>query len=305
MGPTLLGLSILVFLLLRMIPGDIVTQRLGAEALQSQEGIDYLRASYGIDQPLHIQYIRWLGHVVRGDLGISWRYDRPVLAMILQRLPVTAELTFLAMLVATLVGITSGVLVALRYNTTVDHVMRVLSLIGLSFPVFWLGTLMILVFSIVLRWIPPVNYVGPHENLWENLQIMALPAVTLGLASAASLMRMTRSCVIDVLRQDYIRTATAKGLRRPAVVVRHALRNALIPIVTIVGLQTGFLLGGAVVVEEVFTLPGMGRLVLQAIYSRDYPQVQGTILFIAMLFILINLIIDVSYAFLDPRIKLS
>jgi peptide/nickel transport system permease protein len=295
----------LVFLLLRLIPGDVVLEHLGADSTLSQEGVDYLRASFGIDQPLHVQYLRWLGHVLRGDLGVSWRYDHPVLGIILQRLPVTAELTALAMAIAVIVGVTAGTVAALRYNSAVDHAVRLSSLIGMSFPVFWLGSLLILVLSLALHWIPPVDYVGPHKNLWHNLQIMALPATTLGVASAASLMRMTRACVLDVLHQDYIRTASAKGLSRRAVVVRHALRNALIPTITIVGLQTGYIIGGAVVVEEVFTLPGIGRLILQAINARDYPQVQGTILFIGMLLILINLLVDISYAIIDPRVRLT
>ncbi len=262
-----------------------------------------LKRFFGLDQPWHVQYAQWIGQLVRGDLGTSWRTGKPVLGLILERLPVTLELTVLAVLFAVVVGIPAGILSATRRDGPLDAATRVGTLVGLSMPVFWQGTMLILLFSLVLRWMPPVVWVDLFTDPRKNLTIMALPALCLGTASAANIARTTRACMLDVLRSEYVRTATAKGLAGRAVILKHAFANAMIPVVTVVGLQVGILLGGAVVIEEVFTLPGVGRLVLWSIYQRDYPLTQSTILFVAVLFMSINLAVDLLYGYLDPRIR--
>jgi len=262
-----------------------------------------LKRFFGLDQPWWLQYARWIGELVHGNLGTSWRTGKPVIALILERLPVTLELTMLAVGFAMVLGIPAGIVSATRRDQTVDNVTRVGTLLGLSIPVFWQGTMLILFFSVYLRWMPPVVWVDFFTDPKRNLTIMVLPALCLGTASAANIARTTRSCMLDVLRSEYIRTAAAKGLTGRLVILKHALKNALIPIVTVAGLQIGILLGGTVVVEEVFTLPGIGRLVLWSIYQRDYPLTQSTILFIAVMFMAINLAVDVLYSYLDPRIR--
>jgi peptide/nickel transport system permease protein len=302
MIPTLVGVSILVFLLVRLIPGTIVEQMLGAEAQVTEELLARLRTFFGLDQPIHLQYAHWLAHALRGDLGVSWQVGMPVQQMILARLQVTAELTLGAMLVALIVGIPFGILSAIKENTALDHVIRIASLFSLSMPIFWQAAMMILILSVWLRW-APVGYVHLAADPGANVRQMILPWIVLGTAVAATIMRMTRSCLLEVMRQDYIRTARAKGLRERVVIWSHALKNAMIPVVTVAGVQVGYLLGGAVVTEEVFNLPGIGRLVLWAIYQRDYPLVQGTVLFIAVAFALTNLVVDAIYGYLDPRIR--
>jgi peptide/nickel transport system permease protein len=303
MALTLTGLSVLVFLMLRLVPGTVVEQMIGADAIASPAMVAELKRFFGLDQPWWQQYGRWVAALAHGDLGTSWRTGKPVVALILERLPVTIELTSLAVGFAMLLGIPAGILSARRRDQTIDNVTRVGTLLGLSIPVFWQGTMLILFFSIYLRWMPPVMWVDFFADPGRNLTIMALPALCLGTASAANIARTTRACMLDVLRSEYIRTAAAKGLADRLVVLKHALKNALIPIVTVAGLQIGILLGGTVVVEEVFTLPGIGRLVLWSIYQRDYPLTQSTILFVAVMFMAINLAVDVLYGYLDPRIR--
>ena len=303
MALTLLGLSVLVFLMLRLVPGTVVEQMIGADAIVSPQMVAELTRFFGLDQPWWVQYGTWMGRLVQGDLGTSWRTGKPVVALILERLPVTIELTLLAVAFALLLGIPAGIVSATRRDQAVDNITRVGTLLGLSVPVFWQGTMLILFFSIYLRWMPPVVWVDFFTDPRRNLTIMLLPALCLGTASAANIARTTRACMLDVLRSEYIRTAAAKGLTDRLVVLKHALGNALIPIVTVSGLQMGILLGGTVVVEEVFTLPGVGRLVLWSIYQRDYPLTQSTILFIAVMFMTINLAVDVLYGYLDPRIR--
>lgn len=300
---SLFGVTILVFLMIRLIPGTIVEMMMGTEALTSGETIATLRSYFGLDQPVYVQYYHWISRVLVGDLGNSWRMAMPVTQFILSRLSVTLELAAIAILVATLIGVPAGIVSALKQNSVTDNLARVAALIGLSVPVFWQGTMFILILSLALQWAPPINWTSPTQDLKANLETMLLPGFCLGTASAAVIMRMTRSCMLDVLRQEYVRTARAKGLTEYVVLARHSLKNALIPVVTVIGLQVGYLLGGTVVVEEVFGLPGLGRLVLWAIYQRDYPTVQGTVLFIAVMFMLVNLIVDVLYAYLDPRIR--
>jgi peptide/nickel transport system permease protein len=303
MALTLAGLTVLVFLMLRLVPGTVVEQMIGADAVVSQAMVDQLKAFFGLDKPWYVQYFAWVGRLAHGDLGTSWRTGKPVILLILERLPVTLELTALSVAFALLIGMPAGILSAIRRDRAIDQVTRVGTLLGLSVPVFWQGTMLILFFSLYLRWMPPVVWVDLVTDPRRNLTIMLLPVVCLGTASAANIARTTRACMLDVLRSDYVRTAAAKGLAGRIVILKHALKNALIPVVTVVGLQAGILLGGTVVVEEVFTLPGVGRLVLWSIYQRDYPVTQSTILFIAVLFMVINLAVDLLYRYLDPRIR--
>src|SRR5262249_47500722 len=289
MALTLAGLTVLVFGMLRLIPGTVVEQLIGADAVVSQAMVAELRRFFGLDQPWYVQYGRWVGQLLQGDLGTSWRTGKPVLQLIGERLPVTLELTLLAVGFALVLGLGAGIVSAIGRDRPVDQATRIGSLLGLSVPVFWQGTMLILFFSLYLRWMPPVVWVDFWTDPRRNLTIMLLPAICLGTASAANIARTTRACMLDVLRSEYIRTASAKGLAGGAVVLKHALKNALIPVVTVIGLQIGILLGGAVVIEEVFTLPGVGRLVLWSIYQRDYPLTQSTILFIAVLFMGMNL----------------
>ena len=305
MALTLLGLTVLVFLMLRLIPGTVVEQMIGADAIVSPAMVAELKRFFGLDQPWYVQYFQWLGQLAQGHLGTSWRTGKPVIQLIMERLPVTLELTALAVLFSLALGIAAGVVSAIRRDQAIDTVTRVATLLGLSVPVFWQGTMLILFFSLYLRWMPPVVWVDFFTDPRRNLTIMILPALCLGTASAANIARTTRACMLDVLRSEYIRTAAAKGLAQRALVLKHALKNALIPVVTVAGLQLGILLGGTVVVEEVFTLPGVGRLVLWAIYQRDYPLTQSTILFIAAMFMTINLAVDLLYSYLDPRIRYS
>jgi len=301
--PTLVGVSIAVFLMVRLIPGTVVDQIIGTEGTYSEETVRALRAFFGLDAPVHVQYGRWLWSVLHGDLGTSWRTGLPVRQMILSRFQVTAELTLGAMVVAMLVGVPLGILSARRENTALDHTVRIGSLFSLSIPVFWQATMLILAGSLWLNWAPPVDFVSPLADPARNFAIMALPSLVLGTATAAVFMRMTRSSLLEVMGQDFIRTAQAKGLSDRSVVWGHAFRNSLIPLITIAGVQVGYLLGGAVVTEEVFTLPGVGRLLLGAVVQRDYPLVQGTVLFISALFMLSNLAVDLLYAVIDPRIR--
>lgn len=303
MAATLLGVSIVIFVMMRLIPGTVVEQLLGQSALVGEETIRSLREFFGLDRPWYVQYAEWMGGLLRGDLGNSWRSDRPVLSLIVSRLPVSAELAVLAVAWSLALGIPLGVLAAVRRGTTSDGVIRFVSTLGLSVPAFWQGTLLILLFSIHLQWMPSLQWVSLRQDFWGNLGIIALPALTLGTATAAMISRMTRSAMLDVLSREYIRTARAKGAQEPRVVSHHALRNALIPVITVAGVQMGYILGGIVVVEDVFNLPGVGRLLLDAIFQRDYPAVQGTILIGAGLFMLLNFLVDLLYAVIDPRIQ--
>ncbi|MCL6552855.1 MAG: ABC transporter permease [Firmicutes bacterium] len=299
---TLLGVSVIVFGLMRLIPGTVVEQLLGQSALVGEETIRSLRQFFGLDRPWYVQYGEWLGGIARGDLGVSWRSHRPVLQLIATRLPVSAELAVLAVAWSLLLGVPLGALAAVRRGRPSDSVVRFASTLGLSVPAFWQGTLLILLFSVYLEWMPSLQWVPFTHNPLGNLEIVALPALTLGTATAAMISRMTRSAMLDVLGRDYIRTARAKGASERRVLAVHALRNALIPVVTVAGVQMGYILGGIVVVEDVFNLPGVGRLLLDAIFQRDYPVVQGTILVGAALFMGLNLLVDLLYAVIDPRI---
>ena len=297
----LFGVVTGTFVLSHVIPSCPACAVAGLRA--GPEQIKAAAHSLGLDQPVWDQYATYISGLAHGDLGTSWRTGKPVIVLILERLPVTLELTAFAVGFALLLGIPAGIVSATRRDRAVDNVTRVGTLLGLSVPVFWQGTMLILFLSIYLRWMPPVVWVDFFTDPRRNLTIMLLPALCLGTASAANVARTTRACMLDVLGSEYIRTAAAKGLRPRLVILKHALRNALIPIVTVLGLQIGILLGGTVVVEEVFTLPGVGRLVLWSIYQRDYPLTQSTILFVAVMFMTVNLAVDLLYAYLDPRIR--
>lgn len=299
---TLFGLSVLVFLLARLIPGDVVQVSL-EQAERTPEMIQELRSFFGLDQPLHVQYWQWLSGVLQGDLGTSWRSGNSVMDLILDRLSVTAELTILAMVVSIGLGVPLGILAATRQNSLIDYLVRVMSMFSLSIPEFWQGIMLILVLSITLGWIPSLEYVDFWKDPATNLSIMILPAISVGTVASANIVRMTRATMLEELRQDYVRTARAKGLHDRVVIYSHALKNTLIPVVTIAGLQIGYLMGGIVVMEAVFTLPGVGRLMLLAISQRDYPLIQGVVLFIATIFVFSNLLVDVLYAYVNPRIR--
>jgi ABC-type dipeptide/oligopeptide/nickel transport system permease component len=291
--PTVLGVLTLVFFLVHLIPGDPVELMLGETA--SRADLSQLRADLGLDRPLGEQYARFLGGLARGDLGRSFFYRKPVLAVIGGALPATALLAAAAMAVAILVAIPLGVLAAVRRDSAVDRLAMLGSLVGVSMPNFWLGPLLIILFSFRLGWLPVSGREGPAS--------LVLPAATLGFALAAILARMTRASMLDVLGEDFLRTARAKGVRERVVIYRHALRNALLPVVTIVGLQFGVLLSGAVVTENVFAWPGVGTLLIQAITARDYPLVQGCVLVISLCYVAVNFLTDALYSVIDPRIR--
>jgi peptide/nickel transport system permease protein len=299
---TLLIISLIVFTGVRMIPGDPARVLAGTEA--DETGIEEIREKYGLDAPLPVQYLRWLGLAVTGDLGESIRTRTSVTSMIAGKLPITIELTGLSLLVALAIAVPAGVLAAVRRNTAWDVLASGVSLCGVSVPNFWLGIMLILLVSVRFGWLPASGFVPFVEDPLGNLQRMVMPALVLGTGLAAVLMRQTRNAMIEVLSADYVRTARAKGLAQRAVVIRHALRNGLIPVVTILGLQMGALMGGAVVTEQIFVLPGFGRLIVEAVFTRDYPVVQGVVLITAASYVLINLAVDLSYTVLNPRIRI-
>jgi peptide/nickel transport system permease protein len=298
---TLILISLVVFAGVRMIPGDPARVLAGTDA--DAAGLEEIRAKYGLNDPLPVQYLRWAGLALRGDLGESIRTRLPVARMVAQKLPITIELACASMLVALSIAIPAGVIAAVRRNTAWDLIASGVSLCGVSVPNFWLGIMMILVVAVRFGWLPASGFVPFTEDPLGNLQRMLMPALVLGTGLSAVLMRQTRNAMIEVLSADYIRTARSKGLAGPAVVLRHALRNGLIPVVTILGLQMGALMGGAVVTEQIFVLPGFGRLIVEAVFTRDYPIVQGVVLITASAYVLINLLVDVSYTVLNPRIR--
>jgi peptide/nickel transport system permease protein len=303
----LLGVSVLVFVAIRMVPGDAITAMLGTEAgLLTPIQRAALAEYFGIDQPIYIQYWRWLGGLFQGNLGISSIYGRPVLSVILERFPLTLELALLSMIIALTVGIPAGVYAATHNERLSDLGVRLFAMLGQSTPSFVFALLIIFVLSVYFGYLPPMGTFTPlFADPLTNLSQLLFPALTLGLAFAASVTRISRSAMLDVLSDDYVRTARSKGASQRSVVWHHALPNALIPVVTLSGVEFGYLLGGAVIVEEIFALPGIGRLVLDAINQRDYALVQGGVLFIAFNFLIVNLIVDLAYAAIDPRIRLG
>jgi peptide/nickel transport system permease protein len=303
--PTLLGVAALVFLIMRVIPGDVALLILGGDqaARIDPKQLENMRRQLGLDQPLLIQFGEWLWGVVRFDFGKSLWTGRPVVEEVLIRLPLSLELAFLATMVSVLIAIPLGMLAAVRQDTWVDYLVRVVSIGGLAIPSFWVGILCILFLVIYFGWGPPLEFTPPWVDPWANLQQMIWPVVTVGYRYAAVTTRMTRSTVLEVLREDYIRTAWAKGLRDRAVVIRHALKNAMLPVITLIGTEFAFLIGGLVVTETVFTLNGVGRFVVDAVAHRDYPVVQALVFLIAFWFVIVNLLIDLTYAWFDPRIR--
>ena len=299
--PTLVLVSMLIFGLQQLLPGDPAKILAGED--QDPQVIAYLQAKLHLDEPLPVRYGYWVWGVLQGDLGESVRTQLPVLDLILQKLPVTLELAVLACLVAVLIGIPAGVVSAVARGSAWDHVANLLSLWGLSTPNFWLGILLIMLFSVHLGWLPASGYVSPFEDLAGNLAAMAMPAFVLGNAIAAVLMRHTRSAMLQVMSSDYVRTARAKGLNERTVVIKHALRNALTPIITLGALELGTLLSGAVLTEQVFTIPGFGKLIVDAVFNRDYAVVQGVVLFTATTYILLNLMADLAYFWVNPRLR--
>lgn len=299
--PTLLLVAVFVFTLQHLLPGDPVLALAGEE--RDPATLQALRVQLGLDKPLPVQFAYWLNAVLHGDLGQSYKTSQPVLQLILQKLPVTIELASLALVIALVIGIPAGIISAYRKGTAVDYAANVVALSGLSIPNFWFGIIMILIFAVKLKWLPASGYVSPAEDLRRNIETMIMPAFVLGNALAASIMRHTRSAMLAVLSQDYVRTARAKGLYEPAVVLRHAFRNALIPIVTVTTLLFGELMAGAVLTEQIFTIPGFGKLVVDAVFTRDYQVVQGVVLCTATGFMFMNLLADIAYGILNPRIR--
>lgn len=303
--PVLIGISLVTFFLIRLVPGDVVDLMLGNETTIDEGRRQELRKVFGLDEPIYVQYINWASDVVRGDLGTSLRTGQSVRGEIFSKMPVTIELTIFSVVIALLIAIPAGIIAAVKVGTTAEAAAQGVSLLGLSLPNFWLGTLLILVTSRYFHWFPAANYVSFMDDPWKNIQIFILPAISLGAALAAITMRMMRSSLLEVLRREYITTARAKGLSNNTVISRHAIRNAMIPVITVVGIQIGRLLGGAIIIEELFNLPGMGRLAIDAIEQRDYPMIQGVVMVTTIAFVLINLAVDIFYSYIDPRIRYS
>ena len=301
--PTLLLVTVVTFSITMLLPGDPALAFLGEAAAMDKVAYEAMRRELGLDQPIPVQYALWLGRALHGDLGRSVRTREPVWESMQARLPITLQLAVMAMLIALAIALPVGILSAVRPNSKLDLVSTILAISGLAIPSFWLGIMLIFVFALWLRWLPPSGYAPPSAGFGQNLQLMLLPALALGAEQAAVIMRQVRSALLEVLQQEYVTTAWAKGLGERSVIGRHALRNALIPVVTIIGLQTGRLIGGAVVIETVFALPGLGRLAADSIFFRDFPSLQGVILILALAVFLSNLVTDALYAYLDPRIR--
>ena len=299
--PLLLGMSLLVFGLMRLVPGDPAVAVLGYKA--TPEGVHALRQAFHLDEPLPQQYVRWLAGVARGDFGLDFRQNEPIGRMIRDRLPVTLELTLVATLCAALMGVPLGLLGGGRRGGLADRASLAVGLVGISIPDFWLGIMLILGVSLGLGLLPSGGFVPLVESPLENLLHLALPALTLAVSRAAVLGRLTRAAVLDVVQRGFVQVARAKGLAERRVLVRHVLPNAAIPIVTVLGLQTGYMLGGAIVVEMIFTLPGVGRMTLDAVLERNYPVVQSTVLVVGAMFMLVNLATDILYGVIDPRVR--
>ena len=306
MIPTLLGVAILTFVVMRLVPGDIVELRYaGSGAAVAQEIIDQERRLLGLDKPIALQFVDWMSGLARGDLGTSLWTGRSVGEEVMLRLGLSLELALISTFIAVTLAIPAGVLAAVRQDTAVDYVLRLLSIGGLSLPSFWIGILTILALLTIFQWSPPLLFTPIWEDPVANLSQMIFPALAVGYRSSAVTMRMTRSSVLDVLRDDYVRTARAKGLSESLVVIRHALRNSLLPVVTVISIEFAFLIGGLVVTEQVFNLNGVGKLLVDAVAHRDYTLIQSIVLLLAAVFVLVNFLIDMLYVTLDPRVRTS
>ncbi|EGJ19460.1 ABC di/oligopeptide transporter, inner membrane subunit (plasmid) [Cereibacter sphaeroides WS8N] len=299
--PVLFVVSLVTFAIIAIVPGDVTAELAGAEATAEQRAA--IRDQLGLNQPLYQQALRWYGNLLQGDLGHSYLLNMSVTDAVLERLPVTLSLAGLALVLAVVLGVLLGVLAAIRHDSWVDQGTMSVALIGLSVPDFWLGLIMISVFSVGLAWFPTGGYVPFSEDALGWARSMALPSLALAFTQMGVIARMTRSSMLEVMGQDYIRTARAKGMRRHTVVFKHALRNALVPVITVIGVMTGVLLGGAVVIESVFSLPGVGRLIIGAIQRRDFPIIQGGLLITASLFVFVNILVDLAYGWFDPRVR--
>lgn len=299
--PTIILISIFVFTLQKLLPGDPVLAMAGEE--RDPQVLEFLREKYRLNDPIPVQYFTWIGNALRGDLGISLRTNQPVLELIAQKLPVTIQLATMAMIFALLIGIPAGIFSAVKKGTVVDYIANVVALSGLSIPNFWLGIMLILLVSVKWKLLPASGYVPLSEDPIRSITVMIMPAFVLGTALAATLMRHTRSAMLSVLNSDYVRTARAKGLTERRVILKHAFRNALTPIVTLTALLFGELIAGAVLTEQIFTIPGFGKLVVDAVFNRDYAVVQGIVLVTAVGFIFMNLLADVAYVLLNPRLR--
>jgi peptide/nickel transport system permease protein len=298
---TLFGVSVIIFVLLRLVPGNIADILVDSAGIVDVKQKQKIERELGLDRPIVVQYAQWIGGLARGDLGFAYVTEKPAIEEILPRIPVTAKLAVLALFFSVLFGLPLGVISAVRRNTTLDYVLRVISLSGLSLPSFWLGLLILMLFVKVFGWIP--IYANTPATLWQELWLLSIPAAAVGFRSSALIMRLTRSSMLEVLRQDYVRTARAKGASDASVNYEHALRNAVLPVVTIVGIEAAFLIGGLIVTETVFNIPGVARFLVEAIRSRDYPIVQNLVMFIAVVVVVVNFLVDMTYTLLDPRIK--
>jgi peptide/nickel transport system permease protein len=300
--PTLFILSILIFGLQQLMPGDPALILAGEERGDPQV-LAQIRAELRLDRPIYEQYLYWIGNVLTGDFGFSWRIRMPVSQLILDKLPVTAQLAAMSFIIAVLIGVPAGILSAVKRDQPADWVANGVALFGISTPNFWLGIMMILFFSVELGWLPPSGYVPLTEDFWQSIATTIMPAFVLGTGVASVLMRHTRAAMLTALSQDYVRTARAKGLRERVVVWKHALRNALIPVVTLGAIEFGRLLAGAVLTEQVFTIPGFGKLIVDAVFNRDYPVVQGVVLATALIFVVLSLVADLLYMAINPRLR--
>ncbi len=304
MIPTLLGISIVIFLIMRAIPGDTISAMIGTQYQLTEAQAESLRAYYGLDKPLITQYFNWIGNALQGNFGYSVRTGQPVMSEILSRFPLTMEITILSILLGTIFGVTVGILAAVYRGSFFDAIIRIFAMIGLATPSFWLGTMIIYVLSVHFKiMLNAGNYVAFSVDPIGNLKQVISPVLCMAFSFSASVMRTTRSSLLEEINKEYAQTARAKGLRERLVIFGHALRNALIPVITLVGYQVGYLFGGVVIIEQVFALPGLGRLLLNGISQRDYALVQGSIVFIAFIFVLVNLITDIAYGLADPRIR--
>lgn len=299
--PTVFFVSVIIFSLQQLLPGDPALVMAGEE--RDPEVIEQIRRQYRLDQPLPIQYFFWIKGVLVGDLGESMRLKVPVADLVLQKLPVTLQLATMAIIIALLIGVTAGVISAVKRDSWVDYLVNVLSLWGISTPNFWLGIMLILLFSVQLGWLPASGYVSPFDDPWMSLKTTIMPAFVLGNALAGVLMRHTRAAMLQALDSDYVRTARAKGLFEKTVVIKHAMRNALTPVITLGALEFGALLSGAVLTEQIFTIPGFGKLIVDAVFNRDYAVVQGVVLVTATTYILLNLLADIGYILVNPRLR--
>jgi peptide/nickel transport system permease protein len=300
--PTILVMSVVVFSLTLLLPGDAADTVLGETATEEQR--ERWREEMGLNKPIYVQYFRWFSRAIMGDLGRSIRTQEPVVHMLAARIPTTVELAFLSMLLAISVGIPAGIMAAKWRNTWIDFTASFFSMFSMAIPFFWLGVLLIMIFAVNMHWLPPSGHVSIFEDPIQNLKLMILPSLTIGMSFTGLIMRQTRTAMLQILMEDYVRTARAKGLSELMVTFKHALRNALIPITTVAGLQVGMLLGGAVVTETIFSIPGLGRMIVEGIFERDFPVVQGAIIVIVLFILTVNLFVDFTYTYLDKRVKL-